>query len=245
MNRRIISIAVSLLLSSNALGGVNFNGASSSGPLFNAGTCGDRFLREDQPMTFSCWLYFRSVGVSVNATLLERAAGVSIATLGTNAIRFRVIGATSLTRASSNSVLAANTWYHILVTHDGSTTAANCHIYVNGVEVTYATTTNGATLDDNSAGSIIIGNVSSGARTVDGIMDEVRIFNRIVSDAERKTLGSRVRVPITDGAGPYYTMDDTIVGNVATTAFDRSGNGCNATGSNSPISAASNWISYP
>ncbi len=71
------------------------------------------------------------------------------------------------------------------MTWTGSATATNAKIYTNGVEASYAVTTNGVgTRSNDSAYDVIIGNESAGARTFDGVIDDVRIYNRVLNASE-------------------------------------------------------------
>src|SRR3989338_8411871 len=60
-------------------------------------------------------------------------------------------------------------------------TAANVHIYLNGSEVTYQTTTNGATLDTDANDPFMIGAQGAGLRDWNGGIDEARVSNIIRS----------------------------------------------------------------
>src|SRR3990167_11553757 len=50
---------------------------------------------------------------------------------------------TDLSSISASGVITTNSWNHYVVTWDGSNTGANVRMYKNGVEVSYATQTNG------------------------------------------------------------------------------------------------------
>jgi hypothetical protein len=80
-------------------------------------------------------------------------------------------------------VLSTGVWSHVLATWDGSTNASNVHIYVNGVETTYALTSNGSgTRGSDSANSLNIGDCCSA--NINSILDDVRVYNRILSATE-------------------------------------------------------------
>lgn len=82
----------------------------------------------------------------------ERNSGGWFFGTGTNNIlRFFWAGSTALSHISNTNAFTTNTWQHFAVTYDGSNTAANAKIYVNAREVTYATTTNGASLSNADA----------------------------------------------------------------------------------------------
>ena len=73
-----------------------------------------------------------------------------------------------------NAVLAANTWYHIVGTYDGSTVK----IYVNGS--LQASTAATGTITP-TVGNVQIGEISGGDDEFTGAIDEVRIYTRALS----------------------------------------------------------------
>ena len=76
------------------------------------------------------------------------------------------------------------------MTWDGSITATNVHIYIDGTEITYAVQTNGVNLYDNAAGDLNIGSNAVGA-SFNGIFREVAIFNKVLSADEISSLATR------------------------------------------------------
>jgi hypothetical protein len=94
----------------------------------------------------------------------------------TKSLRFRVVGSTSLLRQSVADSISTGVWNHVAVTWDGSTTASNIVLYVNGSEVTYQTTTNGSALYDNSGGTTKIGNIFDNLVQYNGKMDDLAYF---------------------------------------------------------------------
>ena len=89
-----------------------------------------------------------------------------------------------MSRVTVNT-LPTNTWSCLGATWDGSTTAANVHIYINGVEATYQATTDGLVLrSDDSANPITIGNSTNATRTVDGQIAQVQLFNTVLTREE-------------------------------------------------------------
>jgi hypothetical protein len=169
-------------------GAANFDAA---GDLINCGTMGDTVLTENGAVTFSAWIKPNSIGIGgVSGRIIQRASG----TLGpflnltaTSTTSFNVDGATDLQRTASNGSITLSQWQHIALTWDGSTTATNAHIYINGSEVSYQTTTNMVTPVNNSTENLIIGNNGVASRAFDGIIDEARISNNVRSLAWIKT----------------------------------------------------------
>ena len=153
----------------------------------------------------------------------------------TKALRFRVNQVTTnVTRVTSNNTVKLNQWQHVAVTFASSTqtiVAQDIHIYVDGVETTYQTNTDGSgARDDDSAQSVRIGSSSSG-NFFDGLIDEVRVYNRALTEAEIRQLykaGSSFHPNVTnkstirDGLVGHWTFDGADMG--TTSARDASGN---------------------
>ena len=94
---------------------------------------------------------------------------------------------TDLSSISASGVITTNSWNHYVVTWDGSNTAANVRMYKNGVEVSYATQTNGgsATPQSDSARNIKFARESGTGSTFFNVnMDDVRVYNRALTQAE-------------------------------------------------------------
>jgi hypothetical protein len=77
---------------------------------------------------------------------------------------------------TSSTTIAANTWYHIAVTYNGSTLV----LYLNGSNVGSVSYT-GYTGDSNN---LFIGSSTGGSSNWSGYMDDVRFFNRILTSTE-------------------------------------------------------------
>ena len=89
---------------------------------------------------------------------------------------------------SSGTGLTTGVWTHLVYTWDGSTTATNVHLYKNGTEVSYDTQTNASgTRDDDSTHPFYVGSTQGGS-FINGSMDEVRIYNRVLSPSEIQEL---------------------------------------------------------
>ena len=91
-------------------------------------------------------------------------------------------GTDSAVNTPANSI-ELNKWQHVAVTYDGNESQST--IYINGVkqELTQPTPPSGE-LADNSEAYLYIGNCDLWDRTFDGVIDEVRIWNRVRSDKQ-------------------------------------------------------------
>lgn len=142
-------------------------------------------------MSLNAWIYPVSQGEGSAGVIFAKNVGTTplagwlFQFAGTNALTFTVDGVVDLVRTTSNNVITANAWNHVAVSWDGvMTTASSVHIYVNGLEVTYATTTNGSTRVDDGTSTFFIGNDSTSALTFDGKIDDVRIYNSARTSAQ-------------------------------------------------------------
>ncbi|KKT82454.1 MAG: LamG domain protein jellyroll fold domain protein, partial [Candidatus Giovannonibacteria bacterium GW2011_GWC2_44_9] len=89
-----------------------------------------------------------------------------------------------LRRITSNNSVSYGVWQHIIATWDGSTNAANVHIYKDGSELSYQATESVASLNSDQALNLIIGNGAGNINDFDGLIDDVRIYNRALSAAD-------------------------------------------------------------
>ena len=146
-------------------------------------------------LTYSFWLYPQGWGVSSAGCVLMNIASGPNRTLkqirllnGSGEESIRVFINSDSTNGSSNaanSTIVLNTWQLITITFDvnGDKTI---RIYKDGAETSYASqTAMTGTIDDDSAGQFIIGYEGFvGSRFFDGYIDDVRIYNRILSASE-------------------------------------------------------------
>ena len=148
-------------------------------------------------LTASAWIYPRSLGVNNRGRIFDKAN--STAPTGgwifnvsnftaTNQLAFQHGGSTVLIRSTAANTITLNQWQHVAATWDGSVTASNIHIYINGAEAAYNAATDGVGLDSDSAEVLKIGNDKSFARTFDGIIDEARVYNRVLTPGEIKAI---------------------------------------------------------
>jgi hypothetical protein len=147
-------------------------------------------------VTAEAWIYPRSNGRWGWGTMLVKARSISPPEIygwilgfdgtGVGRLRFTVeYSGTDLHVATAANALLMNQWQHVAVTWDGTPGAAGVHIYVNGVEVGYAVQQNptGTRIND-AAYPLTIGNSQFLDATWNGVIDDVRIYNRALTPAE-------------------------------------------------------------
>jgi hypothetical protein len=123
----------------------------------------------------------------------------------------------------ANSISAGNT-YHIAATYNGSSDVSGVKIYINGVPQTVTPIRNGLSASIQTANETWIGRHgwAGGSYPFDGIIDDIRIYNRALSASEiwAEYAGSVGHWKLDEGSG--------------TTAHDSSGNGNDGTLINGP-----------
>lgn len=146
---------------------------------------------------------------------------------------------------TNRTELFDNRWHHVVVTEDTST-----HIYLDGVSKTVTTvnTDTGVCMGDVNLNTFRIGNLrwaGSNINFFDGIIDDVRIYNRALSSSEIAALYQRQGAAhvgnakmlqqgttLTNGLVGYWTFDGpdmTWSSDTVGTSTDRSGNGNDGT----------------
>ena len=125
--------------------------------------------------------YIIGNGVATNSKGLTVAYGSNTFTF----FIFKGVTASSLTLSSANTFLN-NVWYNIVIVWDGTTNSNSAKLYING-ELESQGTPN---LDSASIGSYTsfgIGGVNGGGYAA-GSIDQVRIFNKALNQADVTTL---------------------------------------------------------
>ncbi|MGB5725661.1 MAG: LamG-like jellyroll fold domain-containing protein [Thiogranum sp.] len=145
--------------------------------------------------TVMAWIYPRSWGESVNGRILDKTSEISgdrdgwmIAVKGdTPAIQFAqgFTGVRGFWRSQSGTV-ALNAWVHVAVVYDASSDANDAEIYLDGVKQSpLVEITPSGTIRSDASISLRMGNwAQDTTRTFDGIIDDVRIYDRMLSAAE-------------------------------------------------------------
>jgi len=80
--------------------------------------------------------------------------------------------------------LAYDTWNHVAVVYDSSSTLNNPDLYINGVKQTISKITSPQGTQTANGGAGIIGNRIPLNRGWDGLIDELRVYNRALSASE-------------------------------------------------------------
>ena len=101
---------------------------------------------------------------------------------------------------TSNASTPINTWTHVAVTYDGAT----LRHYINGV-LDRSTAVSCAIRNDNSR-RFRVGTNGAGSETMNGMIDDVRIYNSVLSATE---IGTDMSTPLGAGSAPPPQPDTT------------------------------------
>src|SRR5262249_11374212 len=94
---------------------------------------------------------------------------------------------------NSTAAVVLNQWQHVAVTWDGGMDASNIHIFINGVAADSTSgLTNGSGVPISDAGTpLTIGNRPvDNARGFNGSIDDVRIYNGVLTQAQIQAIAS-------------------------------------------------------
>lgn len=160
-------------------GGVIFDGVSSRVDL------GTFDALSGSEISIAAWVSPSSFNTS-DARIISKANGEQsadhywmISTIGGSGVRFRLKtqGVTS-TLVSLTGVLVLNTWQRVVATYDG----ALMRLFVDGAEVASMPKT--GELDTSNIVPVEIGAQPGSGYVFDGVIDEVRLYNRVLSGPE-------------------------------------------------------------
>ena len=92
--------------------------------------------------------------------------------------------------SSGANAISTGTWFHVAASYDRSSLTNVPSLYVNGTKVTPIAVSSPSGTLPSYTGTGYIGNSSSGTRGWEGQIDDLRIYNRLLSDAEVQQLSS-------------------------------------------------------
>ncbi len=161
--------------------------------LINCGTAG---LDNKAPFTVACHCFPDTQGEANVGRFVDKGSattGWQFHISATNRVRFNhaYTGATptDLELSSVNNSIVLDKWQFVAMTWDGSPTATNAHLYVDGQETAYAVTTDAVgTKGDDAALPFLIGNSIAAARTFDGALAHVMFYGKVLTPGEMRQI---------------------------------------------------------
>lgn len=124
-------------------------------------------------------------GASSGRLITEQggSAGWLLGAITGNGLRFFWNGSTPVQRITSTGVFNNSDYHSLIATYDGTTTATGIKIYVNGVECSYTTTTNGVTLA-NVSQNTLMGADTAGGNPCGFTVKDAGVYKKVLSAAE-------------------------------------------------------------
>jgi len=176
---------------------------------------------------FSVSLWFKAAVTGVTHHLFylgDSTANQDYANLNirnTNILRLQLgqwSGGAAVARAESTNTISSGTWYHVLCQREGTT----IKIFVNNTQ--WATVTDSDANTANFGTSSFFGTFRNTTGWYDGKMDEVSIYDKVLSSSERTTLYSSGTPDNVMSLSPvaWYRMGDGIEAQSGTTVYDMS-----------------------
>lgn len=188
--------------------GKNNNGLLSNGSsdlIYGTNTMFD-WERTDS-WTFSTWVKLSTSGTGQGLMSKGIRSGVYTGTLlviqASGTIDAFIINNSSnnlILISTTNTFTSTTSWYNIIWTYDGSSTAAGNKIYVNGTSQSFSTIANSLSASIKNTTAFRIAGyaipVSPGGELL-GIIDETAVFNRAITQSE-------VNIIYNGGTGRFY-----------------------------------------
>lgn len=245
MKQLFICLILIVSACQTSLAGITYDGTDD---LISCGT-GD-VVQENAALTVSLWYKAPTNSGGVSRRIFHRGTILFFNgnDVGANGISFEVGGATPLYRITTNASIPVDAWTSLILTWDGSTTATNIHIYINGSEASYVTAQNGVTPTDTSGQTLYIGNRADGTRSWNENLNEFAIWQGTVLPARDIALLSSSRLkgaPLKTSVQPtrYWPMDTGVSGTSAdaATVTDLTQGG-NCTADNGANNTGMTWV---
>ena len=122
---------------------------------------------------------------------------------------FRVNAGGTWDRVIVSGVVETGEWQNIVATYDGT----DMQLYLNGTLVGTQAHSVGGDLSEGAGDTITIGDSPVGGREVDGLIDDARVYDYVLSDAEIAELYGLIGHWKLDEASGTVATDSTAIGN--------------------------------
>ena len=109
---------------------------------------------------------------------------------GTNVLDFATYSTSNGDWNSGMNTIRTGAWFHVAASYDRTSFANLPTLYVNGVKLPPATITSPSGTQPPYSGTGYIGNKSGLSRAWNGLIDDLRIYSRLLSNAEVQALAA-------------------------------------------------------
>jgi beta-galactosidase len=175
-------------------GAVFTSGYLSNALHFNGSTNDATFASPDsQQITIAAWAKADGHGNSQYPRILDTPGYrfyFRFDSQGTNGLDFATYSTGNGDWFSGDDTISTGAWYHVAVSYDRSNFGNVPALYVNGVRLNLSTISSPSGTQPPYNGTGYIGNKSDLSRAWSGSLDDLRIYNRILDDAEIRALAS-------------------------------------------------------
>jgi hypothetical protein len=167
------------------------------------------------PLTISAWIKPTNnatcpwqQGIIYSTDGASSPDGYSFLITQGGALQFGVDTGGGLYRTTNYGIVNTGTWQHVVATWDGTSSQTGIKIYINGTEVSYSGGQDQAVSFDDSATNKYIGAYNATC-SMDGGMDDVRIFNRALTSSDIGALYTVTTPDTTTGLIGHWKLDET------------------------------------
>lgn len=230
--------ATNLLLPDSSITAYSISSDGTSGN--NVSIANSSSLQMVHNLTFSAWIYATSTQSGANIILLRGSSNTNtcyISMDSSSLINFGIHDSTGWSHPNSTAI-STGAWHHVVMTYATGVAQTG---YVDGSQIASASMVGRDNLSGFTTG-IYIGSLYDGTTAFNGLIDDVRIWNRALSATEVANLYYNV-IPRSGLVGEWLFNEGT-----GTTANDTSGNSNTGT-INGTITysstVSSNTTSYP
>jgi len=220
---------------------LNFDGSDD---YVDAGDSSSLSFDRTNPVSFAFWMKTATTNTQVLIDkFITTGISISVGNTGTGIwfMTWRNSAGTNelQRRSSSNTGVTDGKWHYITITYTGSSSASGLLMYIDGVSSALTTTVDNltSTVDNNASFAIGARQSSVGAVPFNGSIDDIRIYNRALSQAEISRLYGQTQSKYNTSAVTTNTATSLKTGLVGhwtfdgldllTNVADKSGNGNN------------------
>ena len=141
-----------------------------------------------QALSYCAWIKPRTFGQQFIGMIFSKAFVKYFGITSSNKLDFFVsYDGTNIDKTTASNSVSYNVWSHVCATWSGAG-SNSVAIYLNGSSMPITGSDGTGNTVTEAASSYVLGNVGSGGRTFDGIIDEARLYNRALTANEVKQL---------------------------------------------------------